>query len=132
MKLAGVSYEFSLNTAYTGIISYDLISSHNCLDYESQGECGMLYRYLVMVITVMIGTASAPSGPPIPQLRDTEPGIQLLFTGDPNTTEQGDSPNGPLVSSSCSSGIRFDEMTLQNNYPTIQRLIYPSSTVHRL
>ena len=129
MKLAGVSYEFSLNTAYTGIISYDLISSHNCLDYESQGECGMLYRYLVMVITVMIGTAS---GPPILQLRDTEPGIQILFTDDPKTTEQGCSPNGPLASSGSSSGIRFDEMTLQNNYPTIQRLIYPSSTVHRL
>ena len=37
----------------------------------------------------------ALAGPPLPTLTDTDPGIQLLFSGDPNTTEDGCAHDAP-------------------------------------
>ena len=52
-------------------------------------------RIITTVLTIttlllVISSTSVLAGPPVPYLDDSQPGLNYLFSGDPNTTESTD------------------------------------------
>ena len=59
------------------------------------------------VLLVAIAVLSGPSvlgAPPVPFLDDNEPGLQMLFSGDPNTTESSIDSEDGLLKPDCGLG----------------------------
>ena len=64
---------------------------------------------LLTAITI-IGGSSVLGAPPVPFLDDNEPGIQMLFSGDPNTTEDGCDQFGPRAAMGDPGGKNHNEL----------------------
>ena len=58
----------------------------------------------------------ALAGPPLPTLTDTDPGIQLLFSGDPNTTEDGCAHDAPRATIGGEGGKMHNELLECDNW----------------
>ncbi len=56
----------------------------------------MLSRQILFRAFLICGcTTAVLAAPPVPTLDDNEPGLKVLFSGDPDTTEDGCAADGP-------------------------------------
>ncbi len=55
------------------------------------------------MLAIICGS-SVFAGPPVPFFDDNEPGLNMLFTGDPTTTEDGCSADGPRADAGGANG----------------------------
>lgn len=97
---------------------------HHC---NPDGLSGLVYKRPVMRnqdlrigffggVLVLGFSMIAFAGPPVPVLSDSHPGIQMLFSGDPNTTEEGCSQNGPRAGSGGEDGKLHNDLLECDNW----------------
>ncbi len=67
-------------------------------------------------ILAILSGSTIWAGPPVPFLDDNEPGINHLFSGDPNTTEEGCVQNGPRAGSGGEAGKMHNELLECDNW----------------
>ena len=59
---------------------------------------------------------STSAAPPVPILSKTKPGIQMIFSGDPDTTEAGYAQDGPRAGTGGDSGEMHNELRECENW----------------
>ena len=65
---------------------------------------------------VLISSIMAYAGPPVPFLDDNQPGINIPFSGDPNTTEDGCAQDAPRAGNNNTSGKMHNEFLECDNW----------------
>ena len=77
----------------------------------------MTHKLLVTVATLFfLAATSVFGGPPIPFLDDNEPGVNLPFSGDPNTTEEGCARDAARATNNDASGKVHNEFLDCDNW----------------
>ena len=59
---------------------------------------------------------STSAAPPVPILSKTKPGIHMIFSGDPDTTEAGYAQDGPRAGTGGDSGKMHNELLECDNW----------------
>ena len=72
--------------------------------------------FILAFLIIQANSIDTFAGPPVPFLDDDEPGLNIRFAGDPQTTESGCAQDGVRAGMGDSSGKNHNELLECDNW----------------